>query len=144
MKTQDALIRYFVEQGVLDEKDSAEEWFQDNWIRLKLGERRIPFFPLYGLRRGLILHDLHHMLTGYDTSWRGEAEVAGWELGSGGCAHHLFYWLDRTLFFLGALVLAPLPTLRAFRRGLGSRNLYRLDPDDVLGTDLDEIRHYIS
>ena len=30
--------------------------------------------------------DLHHILSGYGMTWRGEIELSAWELGSGGCA----------------------------------------------------------
>jgi hypothetical protein len=87
-----------------------------------------------------VLHDVHHMLTGYPPTWRGEAAIAGWELGSGGCGWHPLYWLDRLAFFLGGLVGAPTATLRGLRRGLGCRNLYCMRPETVLAEDVDALR----
>ena len=74
-------------------------------------------------RRAVPLHDLHHLATGYDTSWRGEAEIAAWELASG-CSSYRAAWLLNLLAFPLGLVIAPVRTWRAFRRGRSSENLY--------------------
>ncbi|HEX2090746.1 MAG TPA: hypothetical protein VHG28_00035 [Longimicrobiaceae bacterium] len=74
--------------------------------------------------RAVRLHDLHHVLTGYDTSWVGEAEIGAWEL-AGGCAHHYPAWVLNSGAFTLGLFLAPGRLFRAFVRGRHSRNLYR-------------------
>ena len=84
------------------------------------------------------------MITGYPPTWKGEAEIAGWEIGSGGCRWHLFYWLDRLSFLVLGLVAAPVATWRAFTRGLGNRNLYHRDPEEVLQTDVAELESYVG
>ena len=68
------------------------------------------------------LHDLHHIATGYDTSWTGEAEIAAWELASG-CRGYVAAWvLDLASIPLG-LVIAPRRLLRASR--IGTRSMER-------------------
>ena len=74
-------------------------------------------------REAVPLHDLHHLATGYDTSWRGEAEIAAWELASG-CSSYRAAWLLNLLAFPLGLMIAPLRTWRAFQRGRASGNLY--------------------
>lgn len=77
-----------------------------------------------GRRRAVRFHDLHHVLTGYGTDLRGEAEIGAWELASG-CLR----WPAATvlnLFALGVgLLLAPGRLVRAWARGRHTRNLYR-------------------
>ena len=69
------------------------------------------------------LHDLHHIVTNYDTSWTGESEIAAWELASG-CRRHWVAWgLNLGALAIG-LVIAPRRTWRAFVRGRRSGNLY--------------------
>lgn len=87
----------------------------------------------------LARHDLHHVLTGYGTDLRGEAEMGAWELAAG--PGHWFVWLNN----LGALalgVLCPLRTARAFARGLRARSLYHdeTDYDELLATPVDDVR----
>src|SRR5262245_47490792 len=37
-------------------------------------------------RWGIMLHDLHHVATGFGTDLAGEGEISAWELGAGGLA----------------------------------------------------------
>jgi hypothetical protein len=112
--------------------------------RAAVGGVKVPFSPI--LRRGgpIVLHDVHHLLTGYGFSWRGELEVAAWELGNGGCGWHVLYWLDRLTFFALGLVFAPRVTLRAFARGRRGHNLFTRDPEEVLRMDVDAARASIG
>ena len=141
MTAEDALSRFFVDQGLFPEGSTAADWIGDRWYRMG----GVPVLPLVGkLKQSLILHDIHHLVTGYDTSWSGELELAGWELGSGGCHTHFFFWLDRIGAFTFGLLTAPRRVLRAFRAGWYARNLYRLDAYRVLRMDVDELREYIA
>ena len=134
MKTKDALLQYFADQGI----KSRNGWYQDNWYRIG----KVPVYPMWGLKKSLVLHDVHHLITGYDISVRGELQLAGWELGSGGCAQHIFFWIDRLFFALLGLVFLPANTLRAFRRGRKQRNLYSREPEEVLTADITELQRW--
>ncbi len=141
MKAQQALSRYFVEEGLFPKGSNVDDWVGDRWYRIG----GVPVFPLVGkIKQSLILHDLHHVMTGYHTTWRGELELAGWELGSGGCAWHHFFWFDRLSAFLLGLIFVPRLTLRALRKGWHQHNLYPLRSDEVLATELDELRRYVE
>jgi ubiquinone biosynthesis protein Coq4 len=90
-------------------------------------------------RHLLARHDVHHVLTGYGTDLRGEAEMGAWELGAG--PGHWFVWVNN----VGALalgVLCPLRTLRAFSRGVRARSLYReaIDYEAILDMPIEELR----
>ena len=144
MTTEEALSEYLVAQGVAKEGGGREALYADPWFRLAMFGREVPFFPRVGFRQGLPAHDTHHMLNGYPTNWAGECETAAWELASGGCGPYLAYWVDRLFFVVLALATAPIRSAHAWRRGRGQRNLYRLDPDELLAMDLDEVRRYVS
>lgn len=47
-------------------------------IRLQVSGAAVPFFPILRRDGPIVLHDVHHMLTGYGFNWRGELEVAAW------------------------------------------------------------------
>ena len=75
MNAQDALSHYFVEHGLFPEGSGVEDWLGERWYRIG----GLPVLPLVGkIKESLILHDLHHVVTGYETSWTGELELAGW------------------------------------------------------------------
>jgi hypothetical protein len=144
MTTRDALARYFERRGIKPEAESVEEWLRENWAYMNVGGFRVPIKPLYGYKKVVILHDVHHLLTGYDTTWTGELQVAAWELGSGGCGPYLLMWNNRLLLFVVGLVLRPVVTWQAFSRGRRQRNVYRLQFRDVLARDVDEMRRYVA
>ena len=144
MKTEEALGEFLVAQGVAKKNDGPSDWYSGYWFYINIRGMKVPFFPRIGFRNGLPAHDTHHMLLGYETSWIGECETAAWELASGGCGPYVAYWIDRLFFVAIALIMAPSRTLRAWRRGWGQHNLYRIAPDQLLVMDLVEVRRYLS
>ena len=113
-----------------------ESGYSDRWVVLKVGKVPVFRFPNAKARvRAVRLHDLHHVATGYQTDWTGEAEIGAWEIGSG-CGRFWAAWaLNIGALELGMLY-APLRVYRAFIRGRHSNNLY----DREYGEDLLELR----
>ncbi len=142
MTTEQALREYLIAHEIIAPELPREDWYKENWVRVPMWGRRVPVFPIYGFKTSLVLHDIHHVLSGYDTDWIGELEIAAWELSSGGCGRYYLYWIDRVVFSLVGLVNAPRSTLRAFRRGLKHRNLFKQDLDAVMSTDFEELQRY--
>lgn len=115
----DARERYLAENGF----DPA---YDERWVKLKAGPLPIWFPNAKGRVRAVKLHDLHHLVTGYPTTWTGEAEIAAWELASGCGAYGWAWSLNLSALPIG-LAIAPRATWRAFVRGRRSSNLYRRD-----------------
>jgi hypothetical protein len=105
--------------------------YGDTWVKLKLW--RIPFaFPnTEGRRRAVRFHDLHHVLTEYPTTWRGEFEISAWEIATG-LGRHWAGWLLDLLGFACGLVVFPRSVYRAFMRGRRSANLYVTEWDETI------------
>jgi hypothetical protein len=97
--------------------------YSARFIHFRIGRISFALPNFTARRRAVPLHDLHHLVTGYDTSWTGEAEIAAWEL-AGGCSSYRAAWLLNLLAFPLGLMIAPVRTWRAFRRGRSSANLY--------------------
>jgi len=125
LTVRDARARYFVANG-FDERGYA-----DRWVRLQAGP--IPLFiPNTRSRvRAVRVHDVHHVVTGYATTFAGEAEIGAWEIASG-CADHGAAWVLNLLALPIGLARVPRATFRAFIRGRQSTNLYRRTIDDAL------------
>jgi hypothetical protein len=86
-------------------------------------------------------HDLHHVLTEYPTDWRGEFEIAAWEV-AGGIRRYWEAWLLDLLGFACGLFVWPRSVYRAFMRGRRSSNLYYDEWDDsILGRRVGDVRH---
>jgi len=143
MTVEQALNRHFAANGIYPEGCTRKDWYPGHLVSLKFGPLSLPIFPILRRNGPIVLHDLHHMLAGYPPTWRGEAELAAWEMGSGGCRWHLVYWLDRLSFLLGGMLAAPVSTWRAFVRGRRSRNLFSQDPEAVLRMDLASLERLV-
>jgi hypothetical protein len=89
--------------------------------------------------RALRIHDVHHLVTGYPTSWRGEASISAWELGSG-WGRLPYAWVIALFGFFTGLLAEPRAMFRAFLRGRASANLYdRGDIEPLLDRSLAEL-----
>ncbi|MFL5383233.1 MAG: hypothetical protein ACJ8GN_12000 [Longimicrobiaceae bacterium] len=118
LSVREARARWFAENGF-----DADGGYTKRWFRIE--SRPIPvYLPNLKPRvEAVRLHDLHHVVTGYGTDWRGEAEIGAWEI-AGGCGRYWAAWgLNFGAFGFG-LLAAPRRTWRAFVRGRHSRNLY--------------------
>jgi hypothetical protein len=139
MNVEEALNRHFVASGIYPEGCTRGDWYAGNAVYIRMGDWNIPF-PIARRSGPIILHDVHHMLTGYPPTWKGEVEVAASEIGSGGCGWHPLYWLDRLSFLIAGLFTAPRATVRAFVRGWRGHNLFGRDPEAVLREPVEEVR----
>jgi len=121
-----ALTLYFAANGF-----PADGGYSAEWVTGKFGP--IPFaFPNVEARvRAVRFHDLHHIVTGYETDGPGEGEISAWEIAIG-CADFWAAWLLNLTGMAIGFLLAPGRVFRAFVRGRHSANLYRRGYDDAL------------
>ncbi len=115
---RDAVAAYFAQN-----RFGADGGYGDTWVKLKLGPLSL-FMPNTPARVAAVrFHDLHHIVTGYRTDWRGEFEISAWELAAGCGRFYAAWWLNLGALNAGFLV-CPRRTLRAFFLGRRSRSLY--------------------
>jgi ubiquinone biosynthesis protein Coq4 len=74
-------------------------------------------------RRAIVAHDLHHSMTGYPMTMRGEYQLAAWEFGAGRYPHWGATLFCAPLILLG-LCWSPAAIWRAWRAGRRTRSLY--------------------
>lgn len=114
-----ARTRYFVENQFGDDGG-----YNDRWVVLaKLGPVKLGFPNSAGRLRAVRRHDLHHLVTSYDTDFIGEAEIAAWELASD-CGDFRAAWVLNHLALPIGMLRAPARMARAYARGCNSKNLY--------------------
>ena len=143
MTTREALAEHYRRAGLLEPGASVDDRLRDRWVRMRIFGRLVPVKPLLGHQQAFLLHDVHHLVTGYGTKFREELALASWELGSGGCGYYVLFWFNRINALVLGLLLCPLRTVRALRAGYGLRNLYRRSATEVLDLDFDAVRTYI-
>lgn len=80
--------------------------------------------PNFGWRRrALAAHDLHHRMTGYPMTMRGEFQLAAWEFAAGRYPHWGASLMCMPLILAG-LAWSPAAIWRAWRAGCRTRSLY--------------------
>ena len=89
LSLRDARALYFERNGIPADGGYAKRW-------VKATRNRLPLYFLNTAprRRAVTYHDLHHVLTAYDTSNTGEAEISAWELAAGTRPHWIALFLD--------------------------------------------------
>lgn len=121
----------------------ADGGYGSPWVDISLGP--IPLgFPNWSSRKEAVAyHDLHHIVTGYQTDWPGELEIAAWELGAG-CKGMVAAWLLNLPALAGGALVMPRRTLAAFVRGRRSRSLYGESLDAVLALSVGAARSQLG
>ena len=109
----------------------ADGGYSARWVKLRAGPVRFAFPNTAGRVRAVRLHDLHHLLTGYDTDWKGEFEISAWEIASS-CRGYAAAWLLNVGGLAGGLITCPRAVWRAFVRGRHSGNFYATGYSDAL------------
>jgi hypothetical protein len=110
------------------------------WVPIKVLGLTFKIPNSEGRRRAVRFHDLHHVVTGYSTDLRGEAEIGAWELASGCLRWPVATVLNFFALSLG-LVMAPGRMVRAWARGRHTRNLYNeTGIDHLLAREVAEVR----
>ena len=83
------------------------EALEDSWNWVRMGPLRIPFPNLKWRKEAIYLHDIMHLVTGYDTSWIGEGEVAAYELASGFPKRYWIGYIYPPITFTIGMLIAP-------------------------------------
>ena len=96
-----------------------------SYVRIELAKKVFIYFPNFDARRKAVFkHDVHHIATGYTSTFKGETEISAWEIASG-CRHYWVAWvLDMHAVMMGML-FNPAGVYRAFVKGRRTKNLYR-------------------
>lgn len=118
--------------------------YSATWVDFKLGPIPFPFPNTPGRVDAVKYHDLHHVMTGYQTSFLGELEISAWEIGSG-CADKTAAWILNLGGMGAGMLLSPRRILASFVRGRRSKNLYRHTFDDrLLDRTIGEVRRELA
>ena len=117
----------------------ADGGYADAWVDFKLGPVPLPFPNTAGRIAAVKFHDLHHVLTGYETNATGEFEISAWELGAG-CGAFPAAWVINHGGLASGLVAAPRKVFAAYVRGRRSRSLYGEPFEPLLDQKVGEMR----
>lgn len=112
------------------------------FVKIKITGRISLYIPNIEARKKVVFkHDIHHIVTGYTSTFKGETEIGGWEIGSG-C---LNYWIAFALNLSGVMsgIFFNLRgVFRAFVKGRRTKNLYgdSISDERVMDMTIQQIR----
>ncbi len=98
-------------------------------------------------RWAIMLHDLHHVATGFGTDPAGEGQISAWECRRGLQPLGLYVGSIVISGFLLGLVVAPIRTVRAWRASAHGASLFHnkaLGYDELLGRSIGELRKLLG
>ncbi len=128
--------RFFAREGF-----APDGGYDESWSEASFGPFPYATYNPPARAAALRVHDLHHVVTGWGTSWREESRISGWELGSGGGGRYPYAWFIALFGLFVGLLALPVQTWRAFVAGRGSDNLYRVrSVDPWLSRRVEEVR----
>jgi hypothetical protein len=134
MTLRTARDRYFEVNGF-----GADGGYGDAWVDFKIGPIPLPFPNTPSRIAAVKFHDLHHVLTEYETDVRGEFEISAWEIGAG-CKTYVAAWTINIGGLAAGVVSSPRRTFAAFVRGRRSRSLYGEAFEPLLDKTVGEMR----
>ena len=116
-----------------------------SYVKIEFTKRIFLFFPNFDARRKAVFkHDVHHIATGYTSTFKGETEISAWEIASG-CRHYWVAWvLDLHAMMIG-LLFNPIGVFKAFIKGRYTKNLYtdNFTDEQIIDMPLNKIKEYM-
>jgi hypothetical protein len=122
-----------------------EGGLNSDWAYLDMKWFRIPFPNTESRKKALVFHDIHHIVTGYESDWQGEAEIAAWEVSTGCGEYGAAWFLDLGGIAMG-MFFFPVKTFKAFIRGRRTKNLYlnSYKKEELMKMSVAEVRQLLS
>jgi hypothetical protein len=120
MTVREARDAYLAENGFTTEAYDSK-WTDASFFGVRF---KVPNTARH--RLAIMLHDLHHVATGFGTDLVGEGEISAWEARRGLRPLGTYVGGIVTSGVLLGLFMAPRRTLRAFRAERGSASLFPL------------------
>ncbi|HEY1831940.1 MAG TPA: hypothetical protein VGG38_17030 [Acidimicrobiales bacterium] len=131
----EALAEHLAESGLPPDGGDTERF-----VVVKPALLPYPIPNTAARKRAVKIHDLDHLVTGFETDRIGELEIAAWELASGGCQHYTAAWVLNLAGLVGGLTLAPRRVVRAYTLGRRQQNLYAFPLEELLVLTVDQAR----
>lgn len=134
-------------QDFYDKHDFGEDGgITKKYAWIKFGFFSIPIPNTNTRRNNVYLHDISHIVTGHNTTWKGESAVSAWEIASGGWRDLYIPWL-LTLWAMGlGVVFYTANTFKSFKQGLTMNNALTcgLSKNEIYNLSIPELKRLLS
>ena len=141
-RTVGEAIQEFYSKNNLGENGGEKRRF--SWI--KFGFFSFPILNLNSRNKNVYLHDINHIITKNEATWKGESAVSAWEIASGGWGNiYIIWFLALWTMGLGVLIY-PKTVLKSFKQGQTMNNALTcgLSKEELLRFSSDDLSKYVS
>ena len=136
MKLDKLLTEFYKENGILENGGINKDTFEMKVLGINLK------LPNPKFRKDVIhIHDIQHLLNECDTSWKGEAFIAGWEISTGFWKYFpiciFSFWAIGYSFWL-----YPKAVLNGFKKGLNDIGVIdlKISESDLMKMEFEELQ----
>jgi hypothetical protein len=121
MTISKSLEQFYKENNFKDDGGENDDFFE---LKLKFFNLKLPNSQF---RKDVIhIHDIQHVLYNCDTTWKGEAFIAGWEISTGFWKHLPVGFFS--LWAMGfSLLIHPKEVLKGFKEGINTIGIVDLN-----------------
>jgi len=100
-------------------------------VKIEMTKNFALYFPNFAARKRAVLkHDIHHLVTNYPSTFKGETEIGAWEIASG-CKDYWVAWMLDMSGMMTGILFNFWGVIKAFARGRRTKNLYY----NIISTD---------
>lgn len=140
MTISQSLQAFYTDNNFPADGGESENYFD---LKFKFFSLKLPNSQF---RKDVIhIHDIQHILYNCDTSWKGEAFIAGWEIGTKMWKHFPIGMMS--LWAMGfSLLNHPKEVLKGYKSGINSIGIIDLEIDKkaLLNLSIDELKSIIQ
>ena len=140
MTVSESLQFFYKENNFPNDGGESKDFFE---LKFKLFTLKLPNSQF---RKDVIhIHDIQHILYNCDTTWKGEAFIAGWEIATG-----LWKRFPIGFFSLWAmgfsLIFYPKEVFRGYKAGINTKGIIdlKIDKKTLLKLSLSELKKMIK
>ncbi|MBO0938179.1 hypothetical protein J2I47_16625 [Fibrella sp. HMF5335] len=139
-------VQHALNQFYTDHDFGEEGGVNEQVVWLTFGPVAVPLPNTEQRKKVIWLHDLHHLLNEYPTTWSGEGRVSAWELATGGWGWQLYVWLLIILASSIGVLLFPRRAFLAFVRGTYCRPILSLGltKTQLMQLPVSDLRHRLG
>ena len=103
--------------------NNLEPNFKNRKLLIKAKVGKLPIYmPNFSLLKNIYLHDINHMVTKYQLTWKAEFELSAWEAGAGGWGNNYIAWYLCLMGVAFGTFTYPKANWLAYKRGVRQTN----------------------
>lgn len=144
MNLESCLVSEALKDYYLAAKVDPASTYDEKWARIEVGPIAFYIPNTENRKNALRVHDVHHVVTGFEPNICGEAQISAWEVGSGGCGTNLYVWAIILTGAVGGLFICPIKTFRAFLLGIRSKNLFGENATQFYSSTIRQVRQQLN